>query len=187
MMQTKGEILSANLKRARNQLRLTQSEAAKQLNVSRQAISNWETGRNLPDVLLLQQAAVVYQTSVDALMNVSAVTTISTKFSKVLLVIAETILVTSRMTQLSTIAGLRMMDGLIVIVAMLLFIFKIRRTQLVSATILIGVLNLIAARQSQTGLNFGMRFACFAAGILLLLQAIIDLTRRITENHHFQH
>lgn len=120
-------------------------------------------------------------------MNVSAVTTISAKFSKVLIVIAETILVTSRMTQLSTIAGLRMMDGLIVIVAMLLFIFKIRRTRLVSATILIGVLNLIAARQSQIDLNFGMRFACFAAGILLLLQAIISLTRRITENHHFQH
>ncbi|MYV05731.1 MULTISPECIES: helix-turn-helix domain-containing protein [Furfurilactobacillus] len=187
MMQTKGEILSANLKRARNQLRLTQSEAAKQLNVSRQAISNWETGRNLPDVLLLQQAADVYQTSVDALMNASAVTTISAKFSKVLIVIAETILVTIRMTQLSTIAGLRMMDGLIVIVAMLLFIFKIRRTQLVSATILIGVLNLIAAWQSQIDLNFGMRFACFVAGILLLLQAIIGLTRRITENHHFQH
>lgn len=91
----------------------------------------------------MQQAAVVYQTSVDALMNASAVTTISAKFSKVLIVIAETILVTSRMTQLSTIAGLRMMDGLIVIVAMLLFIFKIRRTQLVSATILIGVLNLL--------------------------------------------
>ena len=37
------------IKRLRKENNLTQEEMAKKLNVTRQAISNWENNRNLPD------------------------------------------------------------------------------------------------------------------------------------------
>ncbi|WP_324186872.1 helix-turn-helix domain-containing protein [Enterococcus mundtii] len=38
------------LKEKRHQAGITQEELAKRLNVSRSAISNWEIGRNYPDI-----------------------------------------------------------------------------------------------------------------------------------------
>ena len=37
------------IKRLRKENNLTQEEMAKKLNITRQAISNWENNRNLPD------------------------------------------------------------------------------------------------------------------------------------------
>lgn len=44
------DIIIKNLRKKEN---ITHEEMAKKLNVSRQAISNWENGRNLPDVEIL--------------------------------------------------------------------------------------------------------------------------------------
>ncbi|EMF0566563.1 helix-turn-helix transcriptional regulator, partial [Enterococcus hirae] len=38
------------LKQERKKMNLTQADLAEQLNVSRSAISNWEIGRNYPDI-----------------------------------------------------------------------------------------------------------------------------------------
>lgn len=39
------------------------------LHVSRQAISTWEIGRHLPDLILVNQLANIYDRSVDELIN----------------------------------------------------------------------------------------------------------------------
>ncbi|MDD6466948.1 MAG: helix-turn-helix transcriptional regulator [Erysipelotrichaceae bacterium] len=47
---------------------ITQEEMAKKLNVSRQAISNWENGRNLPDVEMLIEISKTFHISLDELL-----------------------------------------------------------------------------------------------------------------------
>ena len=46
-----------NLRRLREQRGLTQDALAERLHVTRQAVSNWETGRNQPDLDTLEKAA----------------------------------------------------------------------------------------------------------------------------------
>lgn len=46
---------------------LTQQQMADRLNVSRQAISNWENNRNLPDIEMLIEIATVFDLTLDEL------------------------------------------------------------------------------------------------------------------------
>lgn len=62
---TIGEKLQAR----RKELGLTQEAAAKQLHVSRQAISNWETGKNYPDLETIIAISDVYTISLDTLLK----------------------------------------------------------------------------------------------------------------------
>ncbi len=48
---------------------LTQEQFAKQLNVTRQAVSNWENNKNLPDIGMLLQMSDVFQISLDTLIK----------------------------------------------------------------------------------------------------------------------
>ncbi|MFC6314664.1 helix-turn-helix domain-containing protein [Lapidilactobacillus achengensis] len=57
------------LKQRRQQLQLTQTELAQKLNVSRSAVSNWEVGRNYPDLEVLISLSQLLETSVDWLLN----------------------------------------------------------------------------------------------------------------------
>ena len=49
--------IARNLKRLRRQKGLTQEELADKLHVTRQAVSNWERNRNLPELEVLLAAA----------------------------------------------------------------------------------------------------------------------------------
>ncbi len=62
---TIGEKLQAR----RKELNLTQEAAAQQLHVSRQAISNWETGKNYPDLETIIAISDVYTVSLDTLLK----------------------------------------------------------------------------------------------------------------------
>ena len=53
----------------REQNRISQSELAERLNVSRQAISRWEGGRTSPTVDRLKVLAKIYGVTVDWLLN----------------------------------------------------------------------------------------------------------------------
>ena len=44
---------SQQIREIRNKNRLTQEEMAQTLHVTRQAVSNWENGKNLPDLGML--------------------------------------------------------------------------------------------------------------------------------------
>lgn len=45
--------IGEKIKITRNELGLTQQELAEQLNVYRSAVSNWESGRNYPDLKMI--------------------------------------------------------------------------------------------------------------------------------------
>ena len=53
------------IKRLRKENNLTQEEMAKKLNVTRQAISNWENNRNLPDFEMIILIAKTFGVSLD--------------------------------------------------------------------------------------------------------------------------
>lgn len=59
--------LTERLAQARKARGLSQAEAAERLNVSRQAISRWETGTGMPTLDNLIQMGKLYQVSLDEL------------------------------------------------------------------------------------------------------------------------
>ena len=64
------KVFSKNLRKLRQGKRLTQEYVAERLGVSAQAVSRWETGATLPDVLLLPEIARLYEVLVDDLFKV---------------------------------------------------------------------------------------------------------------------
>lgn len=56
-----------NIKSIRAGRELTQQQMADKLNISRQAISNWENNRNLPDIEMLIEIAHVFDLTLDEL------------------------------------------------------------------------------------------------------------------------
>ena len=56
------------IKNIRYERKLTQDQMAAQLNVSRQAVSNWENNRNLPDIEMLITMGRVFHISLDQLL-----------------------------------------------------------------------------------------------------------------------
>lgn len=57
------------IKDLRNKNNLTQEEMAQKLYVSRQAISNWENGKNLPDIEMLLIISKTFKVPLDDLIN----------------------------------------------------------------------------------------------------------------------
>lgn len=62
-------MLKDKLKAQRKSLGLTQQQAADLLNVTRQAISNWENGNNYPDIPTLIKISDLYKISLDTLLK----------------------------------------------------------------------------------------------------------------------
>ncbi len=60
-------MVGKNIKRFREQKGLTQEQLAEQLNVTRQAISNWETEKTQPDVETLHKISCILECSVEEL------------------------------------------------------------------------------------------------------------------------
>ena len=57
------------IKHIRQQENLTQEQFAEKLSVSRQAVSNWENNKNLPDIGMLILMSDVFQISLDQLIK----------------------------------------------------------------------------------------------------------------------
>jgi transcriptional regulator with XRE-family HTH domain len=55
------------IKQIRKEKNITQEQMAQSLNITRQAVSNWENKRNLPDIEILIKIAKVYGVSLDKL------------------------------------------------------------------------------------------------------------------------
>lgn len=56
-----------NIKKLREAKKVTQEEMAAALNVTRQAISSWETGKTQPDIETLQRLAAYFEVSMEEL------------------------------------------------------------------------------------------------------------------------
>ena len=57
------------IKNAREENKLTQTQASESLMVSRQTISNWKNGKSLPDILSVIRMSELYQISLDELLK----------------------------------------------------------------------------------------------------------------------
>ena len=57
------------IKKAREENKLTQTQASESLMVSRQTISNWENGKSLPDILSVIRMSKLYKISLDELLK----------------------------------------------------------------------------------------------------------------------
>lgn len=60
-------LFNDKLKKLRNEYNLTQEELAEKIDVSRQAITKWESGEGMPDVENLKQLAILFNTTLDDL------------------------------------------------------------------------------------------------------------------------
>ena len=58
-----------NLKYLRKEAKLTQEQLAEKLNVSRQAVTKWESGQSLPDIQNLKEMADMFGVTMDALVG----------------------------------------------------------------------------------------------------------------------
>ncbi|WP_303974629.1 helix-turn-helix transcriptional regulator [Streptococcus merionis] len=61
--------LGHNIQKHRQQLNLSQEELAEQIFVSRQTISNWENGKNTPDIQSLLLLSKLFQVSIENLVD----------------------------------------------------------------------------------------------------------------------
>ena len=62
-------LFNEKLKMLRKELNLTQEELANKLNVSRQAITKWESGEGIPDIENLKQISILFGVSIDELVK----------------------------------------------------------------------------------------------------------------------
>ena len=63
------ENLAKNLTACRKAFNLTQAELAEKLNYSDKAVSKWERGESVPDILVLKQLSEFYGISIDKLLS----------------------------------------------------------------------------------------------------------------------
>lgn len=61
--------IGERIKEARKENGMTQQELAQQLNISRSAISNWEIGRNYPDIQMIVSISNLLDVSLDQLLK----------------------------------------------------------------------------------------------------------------------
>ncbi len=58
-------MVGKNIKRFREEKKLTQDEVAEKLSVTRQAVSNWECGKTEPDIDTLHKLAEAFEVSIE--------------------------------------------------------------------------------------------------------------------------
>ncbi len=63
------QIIAKNISKVRRAAGLTQLQLAEQLNYSDKAVSKWESGASLPDIVVLKQIADLFGVSVDSLLS----------------------------------------------------------------------------------------------------------------------
>lgn len=61
--------IGSKLKNARNEMGITQEQAAELLGVSRQTVSNWENNKSYPDIISVIKMSDVYSVSLDRLLK----------------------------------------------------------------------------------------------------------------------
>lgn len=59
--------VASNIKKYRQEKNMTQDQLAEEVNVTRQAVSNWETGKTQPDIDTLTQIAEAFEISIEEL------------------------------------------------------------------------------------------------------------------------
>ena len=63
------QLLSARIQEERSRIGLTQEELAGHLGITKAAVSKWECGQSMPDIMLLPKLASLFQISIDDLLG----------------------------------------------------------------------------------------------------------------------
>ena len=74
-------LFNEKLKKLRKEKNLTQEDLAERLNVSRQAITKWESGEGVPDIENLKQISIYFDVSIDELVKENLTIINSEKYS----------------------------------------------------------------------------------------------------------
>lgn len=61
--------IATNIRTFRKERKLTQEQLAESLGVTVGAVSKWESGQSVPDILLIVEMAAFFETSVDVLLG----------------------------------------------------------------------------------------------------------------------
>ena len=64
-------MIGTRIKSLRLGASMTQEQLAQKLGVSAQAVSKWESGTNMPDILLLPELSVIFGVSIDDLFDLT--------------------------------------------------------------------------------------------------------------------
>ncbi|MEG0894249.1 MAG: helix-turn-helix domain-containing protein [Oscillospiraceae bacterium] len=72
-------MISEKIKTLRKQAKLSQEQLAEKLNVSRQAVTKWETGAGIPDIENFRTISMIFGVSLDELLETSIYKTASTQ------------------------------------------------------------------------------------------------------------
>ena len=67
--------LANNLRRLRTENNYTQEQISEKLNISRQAYSNYETGKRIPDIDMLIRIADIYEVTLEHLLTQTCTST----------------------------------------------------------------------------------------------------------------
>ena len=95
--------LGEKLRNARKERGLSQEQAAEALGVSRQTISNWETGKTYPDILCAIRMSDLYSVSMDRLLKEE--TPVKQSYAEYLKESADTVKSQNRLTKTILIAA----------------------------------------------------------------------------------
>lgn len=173
--------IGTKLKQLRLNHHLTQLDLARELHVSRQTVSSWETNRNHPDVDTIQAIANFYQMSMTSLISKNEPSPVNSiiKFSAWSCILF--CLVLERLTQVSTNEGLYWFDMLIVwIVIFLIIKGSIRRrlnwhTTLFNQIhlILFGTVVLIGGTNNLFNMGFGLMVTSVVVGLFSIINGIV--------------
>jgi len=174
--------ISIALKQKRNEAGLTQERVADKLHVSRQAVSNWETGRHLPDITLINQLAKLYGVSMDELVNqkrhdkVNQTGPLQNKLYSILIFV---MLIVSRLEIASTSRDLITIDCLILLSVGLYVFTDMENVHIHLGILLICLAVFLICTFDASILNaFEFQTTTFMAGMVLLWQLV--------STHHYQ-
>lgn len=82
-MENLNQVISENLKSLRKKHKLTQTELAEKINYSNKAVSRWETGEVIPDVITLNSICEIYNIPLSAIFEENAAEKKFTRSEKV--------------------------------------------------------------------------------------------------------
>lgn len=175
------------LKQIRQEHGRTQQQVATDLFVSRQTVSSWETGRNLPDLHTVQRLAKYYNVSVDDLLDGTQKQFHQSGRPMTLLGPSVAVMVIGRLAFAATSRMLILSDILLAILIVMLIGWWRRVIPVQGLRIMAGVTGVFcigAAWMNLFAMDFGLQLVYLVTAALLILpvagDAIFALRQHLT-------
>lgn len=166
--------------------KFTQQDVADKLHVSRQTVSSWETGRNMPNLEMTKQLADLYDVSTDYLLSFDASHKMHKKHSlvtayQITFWVTVALLVSCRIAILNTKVGLLWIDILVVLAFALHFSLRLaanwtRRKLISVGHLFLGVISVLSIWLNifPKGFEgFQINSFIFVSGIFLFVSGVL--------------